>query len=121
MITSNTSNTYDSIKKQLLLQLAESKMQLANLRGGNVSRAEASAAHFGSIEDSTAQVNTARDLEFAMDAHETDEQNQVMAALMRIENGTFGQCVDCGIQIPMARLQATPAAARCIACQEKVE
>ncbi|HMS27671.1 MAG TPA: TraR/DksA family transcriptional regulator [Burkholderiaceae bacterium] len=119
MTTSN--NYYDSIKTQLLAQLAESKTQLANLRGGNVSRAEASAAHFGNTEDSTAQVNTARDLEFAMDAHETDEQNQIMAALNRIQAGTYGQCVDCGVQIPLARLQANPSAMRCISCQEKAE
>ena len=116
-----TSNNYDAFKSQLLAQLAESKLQLANLRGGNVSRAEASAEHFNHTEDSDAQLNSARDLEFAMDAHETDEQNQIMAALMRIETGTFGQCADCGIQIPKARLQAFPSAARCITCQEKLE
>ncbi len=111
----------EAFKTQLLTLLAESKAQLANLRGGNVSRAEASAAHFGNTEDSTAQVNTARDLEFAMDAHETDEQNQIIAALQRIEAGNYGMCMDCGVQIPMVRLQATPSATRCIPCQEKLE
>ena len=116
-----TSNNYDAFKSQLLAQLAESKLQLANLRGGNVSRAEASAEHFNHTEDSDAQLNSARDLEFAMDAHETDEQSQIMAALQRIEAGTYGMCVDCGVQIPVARLQVTPSAARCITCQEKLE
>lgn len=116
-----TSNNYDVFKTQLLAQLAESKLQLANLRGGNVSRAEASAEHFNHTEDSDAQLNSARDLEFAMDAHETDEQSQIMAALQRIEAGNYGMCVDCGVQIPVARLQVSPSAARCIACQEKLE
>ena len=116
-----TSINFDAFKTQLLAQLAESKLQLANLRGGNVNRAEASAEHFNHTEDSDAQLNSARDLEFAMDAHETDEQSQIMAALQRIEAGTYGMCVDCGVQIPMARLQVSPSAARCIACQEKLE
>lgn len=106
---------------QLLARRTSLLEQLASLRGGTVGRAEASAEHFGHPEDSTAQVSTARDLEFALDARETAELDQVDAALRRIEAGTYGQCVDCGIEIPAARLQATPEAARCIACQEKAE
>lgn len=106
---------------QLLAQRASLLEQLANLRGGSVGRAEASAEHFGRPEDSDAQVNTARDLEFALDERETAELRLVDAALARIEAGTYGQCVDCGVEIPAARLQAAPHAARCIACQEKTE
>ena len=108
-------------KEQLLAQRASLLEQLNNLRGGTVGRAEASADHFGRPEDSTAQVSTARDLEFALDARETAELDLVDAALSRIEGGTYGQCIDCGVEIPAARLHAAPEAARCIACQEKTE
>jgi DnaK suppressor protein len=106
---------------QLLAQRASLLEQLITLRGGAVGRAEASADHFGRPEDSTAQVSTARDLEFALDARETAELSQVEAALGRIEAGTYGQCIDCGMEIPAERLHAAPAASRCIACQEKAE
>ena len=106
---------------QLQAQRASLLEQLSTLRGGSVGRAEASAEHFGRPEDSDAQVNTARDLEFALDERETAELRLVDAALARIEAGTYGQCVDCGVEIPAARLQAAPHAARCIACQEKTE
>jgi DnaK suppressor protein len=106
---------------QLLAQRASLLAQLNNLRGGTVGRAEASAEHFGRPEDSDAQVNTARDLEFALDERETAELRLVDAALARIDAGTYGQCVDCGVDIPVARLQAAPHASRCIACQEKTE
>lgn len=108
-------------KEQLLAQRASLLEQLANLRGGKIGRAEASANHFGQAEDSTAQVSTERELEFTLDARETDELNMVDAALRRIEAGTYGQCIDCGVQIPAARLHAAPEAPRCIACQEKAE
>ncbi len=108
-------------KQQLLAQRASLLEQLANLRGGMVGRAEASAEHFGRPEDSTAQVSTERELEFALDARESDELNQVASALGRIEAGTYGLCIDCGVEIPAARLHAAPEAARCIACQEKAE
>ena len=110
-----------TFKAQLLAQRDSLLEQLASLRGGSVSRAEASAEHFGQPEDSTAQLSTARELEFALDARETAELDMVDAALRRIEAGTYGQCITCGVDIPAARLHAAPEAARCIACQVKEE
>lgn len=106
---------------QLLARRTSLLEQLASLRGGTIGRAEASADHFGRPEDSTAQVSTERELEFALDARESAELDQVDAALRRIDEGTYGQCIDCGVEIPAPRLQATPEAARCMACQEKAE
>jgi DnaK suppressor protein len=34
-------------------------------------------------------------------------------ALRRLENGTFGVCIDCGMEIPYERLEALPFATRC--------
>lgn len=110
-----------SFQEQLLARRTSLLEQLASLRGGTMGRAEASADHFGRPEDSTAQVSTERELEFALDARESAELDQVDAALRRIDEGTYGQCIDCGVEIPAPRLQATPEAARCIACQEKAE
>lgn len=108
-------------KEQLLAQRESLLAQLATLRGGSVGRAEASAEHFARAQDSEAQVNSARDLEFALDEHDNAELRMVNAALERIEAGTYGLCPDCGVEIPAARLHAAPEAQRCIACQEKVE
>lgn len=43
----------------------------------------------------------------------------VMAALERIDAGTYGLCVDCGRPVPEGRLEARPDAARCVACQSE--
>lgn len=110
-----------SLQQQLLQQQATISAQLAQLRGGPVGRAEASAAHFAGHEDSQAQTATARDTELALDAHETHELDAIAAALQRITAGTYGACEDCGETIPLARLQAAPQALRCIRCQEKSE
>ncbi len=53
--------------------------------------------------------------------HSADQRLQVQAALARIEDGTYGVCVDCGQKIPDARLEVRPEAARCVADQEKHE
>jgi DnaK suppressor protein len=42
-------------------------------------------------------------------------------ALARIDEGTFGQCADCGEEINPDRLGALPWARRCIACQGQLE
>lgn len=44
------------------------------------------------------------------------ELRMIGAALHRIEIGEFGYCVNCGKEIPLARLRAVPHAARCVAC-----
>ena len=40
-------------------------------------------------------------------------------ALRRLDAGTYGQCTGCGVDIPLARLEAKPSVSLCIACQEK--
>ena len=50
-----------------------------------------------------------------------DIKAQVLAALARLQAGTYGACVDCGRPIEPARLQARPEAARCLADQEHAE
>jgi len=41
---------------------------------------------------------------------------QVQAAIRRIDDGTFGQCTECGGKIADERLQAIPYAALCVEC-----
>lgn len=44
------------------------------------------------------------------------ELRQIEAALDRIEDGSFGICVNCGEDISPERLEAVPHAARCRNC-----
>jgi DnaK suppressor protein len=43
----------------------------------------------------------------------------VELALGKIDSGTYGQCESCGQPIGEARLEAMPAARRCIGCASK--
>lgn len=42
-------------------------------------------------------------------------------ALERIEDGTFGECEDCGCEIEHKRLLARPTATLCVSCKEEQE
>ena len=44
---------------------------------------------------------------------------EIEAALTKLENGTYGQCEDCGQAIAPARLEAMPSARYCITCASK--
>jgi DnaK suppressor protein len=44
---------------------------------------------------------------------------EVLAALARIDDGSYGRCVDCAGPVPEPRLDARPATARCVPCQSK--
>jgi len=46
---------------------------------------------------------------------------QVKAALRRIQDGSFGVCMDCESAISPKRLAAVPFASRCIQCQEAAD
>jgi RNA polymerase-binding transcription factor DksA len=49
------------------------------------------------------------------------QQERVREALARVEDGSYGRCVDCGSELPDERLEARPDAARCVNCQQRAE
>ena len=48
-------------------------------------------------------------------------RQQLDEALVRLDEGRYGICVDCGDPISEQRLKAVPFAQRCIACQKQAE
>lgn len=52
----------------------------------------------------------------ALGAHDLAELRQIDAALARIEDGTYGDCVKCGDPISEKRLEALPATPFCKNC-----
>jgi RNA polymerase-binding transcription factor DksA len=44
--------------------------------------------------------------------------NEIVAAMRRIEAGSYGTCESCGTSIPTARLKAAPYARFCVKCAE---
>src|SRR5437588_8810599 len=57
--------------------------------------------------------------------HQSNNDRQLLqmveAALERIRQGTFGECISCGKEINAKRLEAVPWTRHCIECQEKLE
>ena len=99
----------------------------ARLQGNLVGPAETALS--GGIETTVASPDTADC------ASEVIEQNmavsllgsvsvildQIETALQRVEEGNYGRCLECGVEIPAARLEAVPYATCCVQCAEHQE
>jgi DnaK suppressor protein len=120
-MTSSSTPSPSLYRERLLQERARLLERIAEQRGGLVSRADMAADHFDNSFQSRAQIRTERQTEFAMNEHETAELGDIEAAMERMDAGSYGQCTDCGVSIPPARLNAYPTAKRCIDCQTVAE
>jgi DnaK suppressor protein len=68
-------------------------------------------------DDATEAFEQAKDLALRQNAEQL--LIQVQDALGRFEQGTYGICERCGVEIDPARLQALPYATLCLRCQQR--
>ncbi len=104
------------------------RVQLKQMEGdllGDIERSESEAREVASaeVEDAVDLANSgeSKDREFDTGSRDYEKLRLVREALERIEQGTFGECLDCGCEIPLARLEAVPWAQYCLEDQEKRE
>jgi len=57
----------------------------------------------------------------ALRARHAEEILALQAALHRIDQGSYGRCIECQDEIDAARLQARPESPRCLACERRYE
>ena len=69
----------------------------------------------------SSEVDIQEDIEFALIQMKSETLTKIDAALRRLEEGTYGDCFECGDQISEARLRALPFAVRCKDCEEARE
>ena len=61
------------------------------------------------------------DLDNAQIGRDVLELRAIVRARQRMDDGSYGSCVDCGEEIPVERLMAQPTAERCARDQEQFE
>jgi DnaK suppressor protein len=69
----------------------------------------------------SAEADIQEDLEFALVQMKSETLNKVNDALVRLDQGSYGNCFDCGEEIAEKRLRALPFAVRCKDCEEARE
>lgn len=76
------------------------------------------------VESSPADKATVRllnDLALEAAGQHATQLRSVRYALAKFDDGSYGQCEQCGNPIGFSRLQARPEARLCIACQSRAE
>ena len=113
-----------AIRQQLMQQLQDSRAVLDAQRSAHLA-GQSRALHAREVLLQDGDDATQRDAERTIDFDRTDRDAVALAeidqALLRLQGGTYGQCHDCGIAIPLARLQLAPQALRCVACEAALE
>jgi RNA polymerase-binding transcription factor DksA len=61
------------------------------------------------------------DLDLVLLQMKTETLNKINEAVVRLERGRYGACVECGEPIAVLRLRALPFAVRCKNCEDAVE
>ena len=61
------------------------------------------------------------DVELAFVQLKSETLNRIDAALKKLAQGSYGNCVECADAISKERLRALPFAARCTGCEERRE
>jgi DnaK suppressor protein len=72
-------------------------------------------------EGESAEADVQEEMEFALIEMKAEILNKIILALQRLEQGSYGSCLECGEDIPEARLRALPFAVRCRSCEERCE
>jgi DnaK suppressor protein len=87
-------------------------LEIRSIRtGGNSDRHVLDAAE-------TSEVDIQSDIGVALIQLKAETLKNIDAALRRIEEGTYGNCCECGAEIAEARLRALPFALRCRQCEQ---
>lgn len=68
-----------------------------------------------------AVANMLTDLDTAIVDRHVQELRDVEAAQRRLDDGSYGVCIDCGGEVAYDRLKVYPAARRCLVCQRQRE
>jgi DnaK suppressor protein len=104
----------DHFRKVLLRRQDELRNETAAFRG------EARQVPEG-VEDFADEASSSQGKAMSLDenALASETLRQVEEALARIENGTYGKCLDCGREIETARLEAVPWARYCLEDQQR--
>lgn len=93
-----------------------------NVRENQANALEAAASDDGvkdSVDMSLQDVN--QEIAFRLGERQSQMVADIDQALLRIDEGTYGECARCGKEIPEKRLEAMPTARHCAECQEIVE
>ncbi len=110
-----------SLKKSLEERKEKLLQELDEVQLGHLEKFEEAGTVQHDSFTSQANRNAQNEVRDAEARRDHDELLAVRNTLQRMEEGKYGDCLDCSEEIPIARLEAFPAALRCLRCQDALE
>lgn len=107
----------ESFKERLLARKKELRDAMARVEQDGRSAQEGEVQDFGD----RATMTYAKETLFQQDTQEHLLLTEVEEALRRVDEGSYGNCLECGDPIEEKRLDAVPWANFCMRCQERLE
>lgn len=111
-------------KELLLLLRARLRGDVSNMANAALNKRSESSGDLSTMPIHMADVGSdSYEQEFTLGLMENEELvlEQIEAALERIEEGTYGICIDTGKRIPKARLNAIPYTPYCVEAASRLE
>jgi DnaK suppressor protein len=121
MATMKTATTAKRSRSDELRKMLEDRLyELTRDLHGRIREARVDSVNERQVIDQgeTSELDAQDELEFALIQMKAETLNRIDAALRRLDEGTYGHCVECGDEIGEARLRALPFAVRCKDCEE---
>ena len=105
-----------SVRQRLQARAQELRSQLEPANAEAADADDAGGREVRDLGDQAAERSRERLGDARRDRHR-DDLLRVLDALHRLDDGSYGTCLDCGAAIERSRLEALPAAERCAGCQ----
>jgi len=121
--TKTTAATNGSRNHELRRMLEDRRQELMREVQGRIRVARTDIAKERHVLDQgeSSEVDTQEDIEFALIQMKAETMHKIDVALRRLNEDTYGVCVECGDEIAERRLKALPFAIRCKDCEEAHE
>lgn len=116
-----SAETLAKIKEQLLQNKARIEAELADVAVVDKKETHAKFPEYGDKIDESAQEIENYTTNLATERILEENHRDIVAALQRIEDGTYGVCKYCGEPIAEKRLEARPVASACVDCKQKLQ
>lgn len=121
----NSTSRLRAIRKRLIAEQERLELELHELiertsSFGNPERA----AEMSGYDDHPADLASEtfeREKDLALEGNIVELLNKVNTALEKLDEGSYGMCDACGVEINASRMEALPWASFCRDCQDRVE
>lgn len=123
--TQNSATRLRAIKKRLLSERERLEQELHDImERTSISSDIEQVSELSTYDDHPADLASEtfeREKDLAMEGNIQDLLDKVNTALEKLEEGTYGLCDSCGVDINPNRLEALPYASLCLNCQDRLE